>query len=84
MASFKIEYKPSKDEVVKTLIFKKRKYSEVWQGEQCLNPIIFQMYHDYPRLFEDFEDFEEILNVITNQGDDEDIMQALEELEEYK
>lgn len=81
MASFKIEYKPSKDEVVKTLIFKKRKYSEVWQENRCLNPIIFQMHHDYPRLFEDFE---EVLNVIMNQSDDEDIMQALEELEEYE
>lgn len=81
MASFKIEYKPSKDEVVKTLIFKKHKYSEVWQENRCLNPITFQMCHDYPRLFEDIE---EILNVIMNQSDDEDVMQALEELEEYE
>lgn len=80
MASFEIKYKPSEDTVVKTLTFKSLEYSEVWQENRCLNPITSQVYHDYPRLFEEIE---EILDIIF-WGDDSEIMQALEELGGYE
>ena len=80
MASFRIVYKPSKDEVVKTLTFKKRKYSEIWQENRCYNLITSQIHRDYPKLFEEIE---EILGIIC-WCDDDNIMQALERLSEYE
>lgn len=81
MASYKIEYKTSRGEMVRTLMFKGRKYSEIWQDSRCHNTIINQLRYDYPRLMEDIE---EILDTITGWSDDDEIMEALNELREYE